>query len=316
MRGDFGLKEIDVFVKVVEFGSFVKAARELHLTQSALTQRLKKLEDALGARLIDRTTRTVAPTAVGETFLPAARRMLAQFEQSVADIKDVIDIRGGRVTIASLISVASTILPAVLRDFGTEHPAVRVRVLDESEQDIVEHVRRGDAEFAIDMEMDAPDDDLIVTPVMKDRFVMACRRDYPLAEGGPVSWEALADMPVVTLGQRSGTSRLLYAQLPKAQNSLAWRYEVQHLSTKMAFVEAGLGVGIIPEMSMQTSPDGALVYRPLAGPELARRIVLVERKDATLSPAAAALKDALMTAFREREERDGCRPAVQRTGSR
>lgn len=319
MRSEFGLKEIDVFVKVVELGSFVKAARELRLTQSALTQRLKKLEEALGARLIDRTTRTVAPTAIGQTFLPAARRMLAQFEQSVADIQDVIDIRGGRVTIASLISVATNILPAVLQDFGARHPAVRVRVLDESELDIVEHVRRGEAEFAIDMEMDAPDDDLIFTAVMKDRFVMACRRDHPLAQGGPVPWEALTDMPVVTLGQRSGTSRLLYGQLPKARNNLAWRYEVQHLSTKMAFIEAGLGVGIIPEMSMQTQTQagagGALVYRPLVDPDFARSIVIVERRDATLSPAAAALKTALIAAFEARAA-GTVRPATRWSASR
>lgn len=305
MRTEFGLKEIDVFVKVVELGSFVKAARELRLTQSALTQRLKKLEDALGARLIDRTTRTVSPTAIGQNFLPAARRLLAQFERTVADLQDVIDIRGGRVTIASLISVATNILPAVLERFGARHPTVRVRVLDESEQDIVEHVRRGDAEFAIDMEMDAPDADLIFTTVMQDRFVMACRRDHPLAAGGPVRWEALTDMPVVTLGQRSGTSRLLYAQLPRAENNLAWRYEVQHLSTKMAFIEAGLGVGIIPEMSMQThthaGAGSALVYRPLVEPDLSRSIVIVERRAATLSPAAAALKEALIAEFGARE---------------
>jgi DNA-binding transcriptional LysR family regulator len=278
----------------------------MRLTQSALTQRLKKLEDALGARLIDRTTRTVAPTAIGQTFLPAARRLLAQFERTVADIQDVVDIRGGRVTIASLISVATNILPAVLERFGARHPTVRVRVLDESEQDIVEHVRRGDAEFAIDMEMDAPDADLIFTTVMQDRFVMACRRDHPLAAGGPVRWEALTDMPVVTLGQRSGTSRLLYAQLPRAENNLAWRYEVQHLSTKMAFIEAGLGVGIIPEMSMQThtGAGGALVYRPLVEPDLSRSIVIVERRAATLSPAAAALKEALIDAFAAREKGD------------
>lgn len=320
MRTDFGLKEIDVFVKVVELGSFVKAARELRLTQSALTQRLKKLEDALGARLIDRTTRTVSPTAIGQNFLPAARRLLAQFERTVADLQDVIDIRGGRVTIASLISVATNILPAVLERFGARHPTVRVRVLDESEQDIVEHVRRGDAEFAIDMEMDAPDADLIFTTVMQDRFVMACRRDHPLAAGGPVRWEALTDMPVVTLGQRSGTSRLLYAQLPRAENNLAWRYEVQHLSTKMAFIEAGLGVGIIPEMSMQThthaGAGSALVYRPLVEPDLSRSIVIVERRAATLSPAAAALKEALIAEFGARETGAGRGLLRQRSARR
>lgn len=300
MRAEFGLKEIDVFVKVVDLGSFVKAARELHVTQSALTQRLRKLEEALGARLIDRTTRTVAPTAVGRSFLPSARRMIAQFEQSVADVRDVIGIRSGRVSIASLISVATNILPEVLKDFAAEHPAVRVRVFDESEQDIIEYIRRGDAEFAIDMEMAEPDPDLIFTPVMQDRFVMACRRDHPLAEGGPVRWEDLTDMPVVTLGQRSGTSRLLFAQLPKARDNVAWRYEVQHLSTKMAFIEAGLGVGIIPEMSMQTLPSGALVYRPLVEPGFGRSIVIVERRDTTLSPAASALKQALTEAFAAR----------------
>lgn len=309
MRAEFGLKEIDVFVKVVDLGSFVKAARELHVTQSALTQRLKKLEEALGARLIDRTTRTVAPTAVGRSFLPSARRMIAQFEQSVADVRDVIGIRRGRVSIASLISVATNILPAVLKDFAAEHPEVRVRVFDESEQDIIEYIRRGDAEFAIDMEMAEPDTDLIFTPVMQDRFVMACRRDHPLADGGPVRWEDLTDMPVVTLGQRSGTSRLLFAQLPKARDNVAWRYEVQHLSTKMAFIEAGLGVGIIPEMSMQTMSSGALVYRTLVEPGFGRSIVIVERRYTTLSPAAAALKQALTEAFADRRQAQAASPS-------
>lgn len=300
MNPEFGLKEIDVFVKVVDHGSFVKASRELRLTQSALTQRLKKLEDSLGARLIDRTTRTVAPTAVGLSFLPAARRMIQQFERSIADVRDVIGIRSGRVTIASLISVATNILPAVIRDFQALHPNVSVRVFDESEQDIQEYVRRGEAEFAIDMELDAPDPDLTFTTVMQDRFVMACRRDHPLAAGGAVRWDALTEMPVVTLGQRSGTSRLLYAQLPKARKTDAWLYEVQHLSTKIAFLEAGLGVGVIPEMAIQSMPEGPLVYRQLVDPDLARTIVVAERRDATLSPAAAALKVALMTAFKTR----------------
>jgi DNA-binding transcriptional LysR family regulator len=121
-------------------------------------------------------------------------------------------------------------------------------------------------------------------------------------------------MPVVTLGQRSGTSRLLYAQLPRARSTVAWRYEVQHLSTKMAFIEAGLGVGIIPEMSMQTMPEGALVYRPLVEPDLARSIAVVERRDATLSPAAAALKSALMEAFAEQSPVPV--PAASPSGSR
>jgi DNA-binding transcriptional LysR family regulator len=175
---------------------------------------------------------------------------------------------------------------------------VRIRVLDESEQNIVEHVRRGEAEIAVDMRTDQPDDDLVMTTVMEDRFVLACRRDHPLANGRAVPWPELVDMPVVMLGQRSGTSRLVYTQLPRSRNAAAWRYEVQHLSTALSFIEAGLGVAVIPVMAMQALGEGALVYRPLVEPEVSRTIVVVERRDATLSPAAETLKALLIEEFR------------------
>ena len=294
------LKEIEVFVKVIRRGGFKDVARELNITQSALTQRLQKLEDALGAKLIDRTTRAVAPTAVGRSFLPAAERLLAQFEQSMADLEDFIQVRHGRITIASLISVATYVLPPALARFSARHPGVGVRVIDDSEQDIAQHVRRGEAEFAVDMRTDTADDDrdLSYHPVMEDRFVLACRADHPLATGGPVAWADLADMPVVMLGPRSGTSRLLDRHLPKGPRQRPWRYEVQHLSTMIGFIEGGLGVGVVPVMAMRALAGRPLVHRPLTAPDLSRTVALIERRDATLSPAAEHLKALLLEEFR------------------
>src|SRR3546814_5533194 len=83
--------------------------------------------------------------------------------QTVSDIRGVIDVSGGRVTIASLISVATWALPPVLRRFAERHPRVGVRILDESEQEIVQYVRRGEAEFAVDMLTVEPAQDLAVT---------------------------------------------------------------------------------------------------------------------------------------------------------
>ncbi len=300
MSRPYSLKDIEVFVKVVRLRSFKEVARDLNVTQSALTQRLKKLEDALGARLIDRTTRSVAPTAVGRSFLPAAERLLAQFEQTIDDLEDFIHVRHGRVTIASLISVATYILPQAIRRFSERHPDVSVRVIDDSEQDIAEYVRQGEAEFAIDMRTDDSNDDptLSFTPVMEDRFVLACRADHPLAAGGPVPWRALADMPVIMLGPRSGTSRLLSTQFPKGPRQHDWRYEVQHLSTMIGFLEAGMGVGVVPAMTMRGLRGDSLVQRPLVEPDFSRTVAVVERRDATLSPAAARLKSLLLEEFR------------------
>jgi len=294
---EFALKEIDVFVKVIELGGFKAAARELNLTQSALTQRLKKLEAMLGVKLVDRTTRSVAPTAIGRSFLPTAKRMVAQFEQSMEDFHDVVHARAGRITIASLISVATNVLPDTLQRFAREHPNVSVRVLDDSEQEIADYVRRGEAEFAIDMQTAAPDSDLAMTPMMEDRFVLACRADHPLAKGGPVPWDSLMDMPLVMLGPRSGTNQLLLSRQGGVGRHTRWRYEVQHLSTMIGFVQAGLGVGIAPRMAMRSAAGGGLVQRALVAPNFGRTVVLVERRGVELSPAAARLKAMLLRDF-------------------
>lgn len=297
MRRDFGLKEIDVFVRVVELGSFKEAAQALNLTQSALTQRLKKLEAALGAKLIDRTTRSLAPTAIGRDFLPAARGLLSQFERTVDGVEDRVAGRAGRVSIASLISVATYVLPQAIRRFGEAHPDVRVQVFDAAEREIADHVRRGDAEFAVDMQTGAAAADLEVTPMMRDHFVLVCRGDHPAAVGGPVAWQDLAELPVIMLGARSGTSRLVLDSLPAARRAAAWRHEVQHLSTMLGFVEAGLGVGIVPGLVMPAIAARGLVHRPLTTPGLERTLVLLQRRDATLSPAAERLKALLLDAF-------------------
>lgn len=299
MNIPYGIRDIEVFIRVIDSGSFKEAAAFLNVTQSALTQRLQKLEDAVGAKLIDRTTRSIALTAVGRAFLPAARRMLNQFEQAYNDIRDVIDVAGGRVTISSLISVATYVLPDVIGRFAEDHPNVGIRVIDVSEQEIMSYVRRGEAEFAIDMRTDDIEEGLVTTPLMEDGFVLACRDDHPHAGGGPVDAAELSGMPLMILGARSGTSRVLQAHLTNRATSAKWLYEVQHLSTMVGFLEAGMGVGIIPRMVMRGVASRRLVSRPLHGPGLSRTLELVERRGATLSPAADQLKKMILAEFTE-----------------
>lgn len=293
------MKEIAVFVKIVELGSFKAAADELHLTQSAMTQRLKKLEDHLGVRLLDRTTRSVAPTVVGRSFLPVAKRMLMQFDQSMEDLRNLVQARTGQVTISSLISVATYVLPSALKRFRDDHPNVSVRIVDDAEQEIAAHVLRGEAEFGIDMETPSPDPEISAQPLMEDRYVLVYSADYPsgLTGDGPVSWERLVELPLVMLGSRSGTNRLLHSLSSTAPRTGNWRFEVQHLSTLMGAVRGGLGVGIVPALAMRAQTDGELVQRALVEPDLRRKVVLVQRRGIELSPAAEKLKAAIVGAF-------------------
>ena len=294
---DYLLKEIAVFVKIIELGSFRAAAEDLNLTQSALTQRLKKLEEAVGVRLIERTTRTVAPTVVGASFLPVAKRMLVQFEQSMEDLNTLIRARTGQVTIASLISVATYVLPGALKRFSEAHPNVSVRIFDDPEQEIAARVRRGEAEFGIDMETADQDPDVEVTPLLEDRYVLVFHPDYPGLPDGSVAWADLAELPLVTYGARSGTNRLMHERLAGLPRTGKWRYEVQHLSTLLGLVRAGLGVGIVPTLAMAGQEEGGLLQRPLVAPDMRRTIVLVQRQGAELSPAAEILKAFTLAAF-------------------
>ncbi len=303
MQDRFGLKEIAAFVRVAELGSFKDAARDLHLTPSALTQRLQKLEEAVGARLVERTTRFAALTAVGTSFLPAARRLLDQFDRSIADLEDVVAARGGHVTIASLISVATYVLPPALARFSDRHPGVGVRVLDDAEQEIADYVRRGEAEFGVHMRTTevSDDPDLDTVAIAEDPFVLACRPDHSAATGGPVEWEALADLPTIVLGPRTGTSRLLSGRpYARGGGGATWRYEVQHLTTMIGFIEAGIGVGVIPRIALRALAGRELTYRPLAMSDLSRTIVLTTRRGASLSPAALRLKALTLEEFEER----------------
>jgi DNA-binding transcriptional LysR family regulator len=297
MRESFGLEDVRAFVAIVDLGGFNRAADALAITQSALTRRLQKLEDGIGGRLLDRTTRSVSLTAVGRQFLAPARRMLAQFSDSVAEIRDVIALRGGRVSVSALMTVSAFILPQVTARFRARHPDVRVRVFDATGADIPEHVRRGEAEFAIDMETNEANRDLDFTPLLRDRLVMACHRDHPLAGAGPVRWQKLETLPVVTLGGKSAIGQWLAGRWP-VEGGRAGAIEVQHVSTLTAFLEAGLGVGVLLSIAMQAAGATALVYRPLVEPTLERTLGIVTAPGAALSPAAVAYRDILFDAMR------------------
>lgn len=289
---NIGIEDVRAFLAIAELGSFSKAADRLAVSQSALTRRIQKVEDHLDARLFDRSTRRVALTAVGREFNPLAQRMVGEFERSLGLIGDVIQKRRGVVTVASLMTVAFGLLPGVAGRFGTEHPNVRLRILDATGPEIAGHVRSGEAEFGIDMEGES-DAELAFEPLAVERYVLACRPDHPLAGDAPLRWSAIGDRACIVLGPQSGIGRQLRAAVP----ALNWQFEVQHLSTVMGFLAAGLGAAAIPSLALSSTSAANLVSRPLSDPAVERRIGIIRRRGAALSPAALSLRESIVSAF-------------------
>ncbi|MBX9905367.1 MAG: LysR family transcriptional regulator [Burkholderiales bacterium] len=277
---------LQAFARIAELGTFQKAAQALHLSQSALSRRISKLEADLGVRLLDRTTRRVRLTAVGRDFLPQARRLIEELETSITGLRDMAKHGSGQVVLACVPTAAMHILPPVIRDYSAKHPDNRIRILDVHANEVLQAVLRGEAEFGLTLS--GPDEPEIETEALfDDPFVLACHKDHPLAKRKTVKWAELAAHRVITVGRMSGNRALLDFGLPGNLPQQRWTYEVQHsFSTGLGLVEAGIGVIAVPMLALAGRKNSNLVSRPLVEPKLTRTLAVIRRRGVTLSPAA------------------------------
>jgi DNA-binding transcriptional LysR family regulator len=288
------LDDLRGFVAVAEYGSFHTAADMLHLSQPALTRRIQKLEGALGVQLIDRQTRQLRLSSVGRDFFFKAKRLLDELDTAVLSIRELADRVSGEVTIGAVPTATYYFLPKVIENFNAQYPNIRIRILDLSANDVLEAVKRGQAEFGINL-LGAQEPDLEFEPLLRDPFVFVSRKDHPLASLEQVRWEDIAPYRFITVGRLSGNRIIMDAALAGLPIRPRWFYEVQHLSTSLGLVEAGLGVAAVPELAVPTGQHAVLVVRPLIEPVVTRIMGIIRRHGAALSPAAAQFHQILKT---------------------
>jgi DNA-binding transcriptional LysR family regulator len=166
--------------------------------------------------------------------------------------------------------------------------------MDLAADGVTDAVATGGAEFGVGME-GAQHPEVEFRPLRQDPFVLACRRDHPLAarRGGALRWRDLEDERLVGVSRRSGNRLILdRALLPRGINP-HWLYEAEHLSTSLGLVEAGLGVAVVPRLALPRGAHPVLVARPLVDPLVERRTGVVLRRGSEPAPAARALLDLL-----------------------
>ncbi|WP_405280421.1 LysR family transcriptional regulator [Cobetia sp. Ld8] len=285
--------DLSAFVEVAENHSFNEAAERLHISQPALSRRIQKLEEILGAKVLERTTRRSRLTPVGRDFLPKARKLLEDYESSLVGVRELATHRKGVLTIACLPTAAFYFLPSVVREFNTAYPGIRIRILDVSANEGVERVVSGEADFGINM-VSAHHPAVDFTSIYRDPFVLALRQDHPLAQKQRVEWSDLDDVRLITVSRDSGNRILLDNTLLSAGLHLDGFYEVQHLSTSLGLVESGLGVAILPSMAMPGPEHEVLCQRELPEPRIDRTIGLLRRRGESLSPIAELFIEILL----------------------
>lgn len=290
MAINFDLNDLLAFRAVAELGHFSRAAESVHLSQPAFSRRIDKLEQALGVRLLERTTRRVTLTAVGRDFERKVRELLDELDSALLGIRGVAATRMGEVTVACVPSTVHYYLSEVIRRYHERCPKVHVRVFDAGANEVLATVARGEADFGLNF-IGAQEGELEFKPLIEERFVAACRRDHPLARLKRASWSQLRDHDYIAVSRSSGNRVLLDQALAGVPGQPQAIYEAQHVTTALGLVEAGLGVAAVPAMAMPGPGHPLLVSIALVDPVVTRKIGLIRRRGRSLSPAAQQLFD-------------------------
>ncbi|MGB6488854.1 MAG: LysR substrate-binding domain-containing protein [Steroidobacteraceae bacterium] len=165
---------------------------------------------------------------------------------------------------------------------------------------MAESVLRRDAEFGINV-TGSHDVGLASMPLERDRFVLICRDDHPLAGRKKVSWRQLAPHLLIFPGSLSANKPVLELALTTERLRLRTYYEVQHSSTALGLVAEGVGAAVVPGLAVQKEAYPRIRVIPLVEPAVARSVVLISLRNAHLSPAAQALYDMLVTGASDRD---------------
>lgn len=295
----FDLNDLEAFRAVAQLGNFRRAAEAVHISQPAFSRRIEKLEESLGVRLLDRTTRRVTLTAVGRDFDRKVQQLLGDLDSMLLDIRGVGAIRMGEVTIACVPSAVNYFLSEVIARYRERYPKIRIRVLDAGANDVLSAVVRSEADFGLNF-IGSQEPDIEFRLLREERFVAACRRDHPIARRRHVAWTELAQYDYISVSKASGNRLLLDQALAGVPGRPQSIYETQHVTTMLGLVEAGLGVAAVPALAMPGAGHPLLVSVPLVEPAITRRLGLIRRKSRSMSPAAQQLYDFFRDVKRKR----------------
>jgi LysR family carnitine catabolism transcriptional activator len=288
---DLSTRQLRAFIMLADQRNFTRAAYACHLSQPAFSALIRTLEEVVGIRLFDRSTRSVQLTPEGRLFEKSARRLLADASDALADLGDHVERRKGRVHIAALPSLAAAWLPVVFAEFRQAWPGVELMLSDLLSDACIDLVRNGQADFALASSGTRATDvvELRTRVLCTDRFHLVCRADHPLATAARLTLRKLQPYPFVHLTRNSSVRQALDAALhPHAMNTVL---EVEQLATVMGMVEAGMGISVVPTLTLYQFQRDTLVTRRLSVPQLTRKIYLVQRREGSLSVAAKTLQD-------------------------
>lgn len=284
---NYTLRQLRTFVAVARHGSFSQAGQLIGLSQSAVSHSVKELEAEIGVRLLDRTTREVLLTGAGQQLATRLTRLLEELNTTLLDVRSYGEQRSGTVRVAASQTPSAHLMPQCLASTQQHYPDIRVILHDRVQQAVLHSVRNAEVDFGIvigplgDAEFDAEE-------ILQEPFLLLCHQNDALAQTESVTWAMLTDRNMVLQDYASGSRMLVDAILQQLAVRVNVVQEIGHPATLYPMVEAGIGISILPALALPLPSGRKLVVRRLY-PEMNRSLMLIKRKNRSLTPAAEAV---------------------------
>lgn len=270
------LRQLKYFITSADTLNFTEAARQCFITQSTLSQQIKQLETELGVQLFERIGKRVFLTETGRDFLPYARQTVADADYGVQRIKDMEDLKTGRLCIGTTFGLSALITDAIAR-FSEQYPEIHFEVMFLKQDELIDAVRERKVDFALTFEMMEKDDLLTEQPVETYHLCAIVSDQNPLAQQATVSLRQLADYNICTPARGMNARRMFDSLTNKKGIELQPKLEINEIHTLLHLVRTGRWVAILVDSI--THGEEGLCAVPLREAALPMPVVWLYPKD-------------------------------------
>ncbi|GAA4222918.1 DNA-binding transcriptional LysR family regulator [Streptosporangium album] len=299
------LQQLASFVAVAEARHFTQAAERMRVAQPSLSKQIKALEADLGAPLFSRARGNVTLTPAGEALLPLARRILADAETARREVGELAGLRRGRVRLGATPSVCAGLMADALARFHRGYPGIELLVEEGGSRDLVRALARGQLDLAlIIMPLQNDDPALVTREILRENLVVVSP-SLSRAHKRYIRIQELRGQPMVMFRRGYDLREATLNACRQAGFEPKLAVEGGEMDAVLRFVEAGLGIALVPSMVLDGRPG--LTGTPLAPPGLQRTIAIARRKDVEPTRAAQAFHDTLLS-FLSEAAHDGSLP--------
>jgi LysR family transcriptional regulator, hydrogen peroxide-inducible genes activator len=286
------LKDLKYLVALSDTGHFGKAAERTFVSQPTLSAQLKKLEEFLGVKLIERQPKNVQLTEVGKQVVLRARRMLDEQDEIIALARSNTDPMGGKLKLALIPTIGPYLLPRVMQKIRKSLPHLGLMLYEYQTEPLLKQLRDGEIDVGI-MALPAPRDGLESRALYEEAFTVALPNHHPLAAKSTIKVPDLQGQTLLLLEDGHCLRDQALEVCGRIDVHEAEDFRATSLETLRQMVVAGLGVTLLPALAVE-SPFGSqrgLTIRQFAKPAPSRTVGAVWRKSTTRGPAIAAVCD-------------------------